>query len=425
MATGDKKLLQIIGRVIERKTKNPVAGLTVEAWDKDAIIKTPIGSAITDQDGAFAIEIKKPDLKNQFAPRTPVLSFRVFRDQQPVPSNGDSVIWSLDEPDKEVAIKADIADQPQPPVQAQPPAKPQPTVQPQPPVQPPTPTQPAPSSNQPGEPPTQPPAQNVGPITVNIGPQTLTIRGFVRREDGGVVTSGLVRAVRQTAQGQLPVGQPSTIAGDGSYLITHIFDPPLDPNLGISLLLFAFDGKGNPIGSADFNSNVLVLDPRIDFTIPAEEKPPEPPKPEPARTFTVEGQVKKGSQPLGNATVKAFDGSSTSTPFRIVQSSSDSSNLGHYVITYLVGPAPSDFTSAPRLVIRAFDGSAVGESALGRPALEHETMDVVIPDSPPPPGDFFVEGHVRSGEFPVVGSFVQALDLGVGLRTLLGTKTTD
>src|SRR6185295_13201362 len=412
MATGDKKLLQIIGRVIERKTKNPAAGLTVEAWDKDAIIKTAIGSAITDQDGAFAIEIRKPDLKNQFAPRTPVLSFRVLRDQQPVPSNGDSVTWSLDEPDKEVAIKADIADQPQP------------AVQPQPPVQPPTPTQPAPSSGQPAQPPA-PPAQGPAPTTVNIGPQTLTIRGFVRREDGGLVTSGLVRAVRQTAQGQLPVGQPSTIAGDGSYLITHIFDPPLDPNLGISLLLFAFDGKGNPIGSADFNSNVLVLDPRIDFTIPAEEKPPEPPKPEPARTFTVEGQVKKGSQPLGNATVKAFDGSSTSTPFRIVQSSSDSSNLGHYVITYLVGPAPSDFTSAPRLVIRAFDGSAVGESALGRPALEHETMDVVIPDSPPPPGDFFVEGHVRSGEFPVVGSFVQALDLGVGLRTLLGTKTTD
>src|SRR6185295_12667987 len=166
MATGDKKLLQIIGRVIERKTKNPAAGLTVEAWDKDAIIKTAIGSAITDQDGAFAIEIRKPDLKNQFAPRTPVLSFRVLRDQQPVPSNGDSVTWSLDEPDKEVAIKADIADQPQP------------AVPPQPPV---------------------PPAQGPAPTTVNIGPQTLTIRGFVRREDGGVVTSGLVRAVRQTA----------------------------------------------------------------------------------------------------------------------------------------------------------------------------------------------------------------------------------
>ncbi|HYV06357.1 MAG TPA: neuraminidase-like domain-containing protein, partial [Blastocatellia bacterium] len=84
-----------------------------------------------------------------------------------------------------------------------------------------------------------------------------------------------------------------------------------------------------------------------------------------------------------------------------------------------------DFTSAPNLVIRAFDGTAVGESVLGRPALEHQTMDVVIPDSPPPPGDFFVEGHVRSGEFPVVGVLVQAVDLNVGSRTVLGTKTTD
>ena len=114
MATTDKKLIRITGRVIERKTKQGLSNLRVEAWDKDLIVKNAVGAATTDQQGAFVIETSKGQLNDLFATRHCVLFFKVFRDDQLITSTEGSVLWDRDAQDAEIVIKVNI-DSPTPP----------------------------------------------------------------------------------------------------------------------------------------------------------------------------------------------------------------------------------------------------------------------------------------------------------------------
>ena len=578
MAT-DKKLIQITGRVIDRKTKQGLSKLRVEAWDKDLIVKNAIGSAATDQQGAFVIETSKGQLNDLFATRHVLLFFKVFRDAQLIASTEASVLWDRDAPDSELVIKV-TPDTPTPvdtgqaftvrgqvrradgnvftdgivqafiTIQGQ-----QQTMLGE-----------AKTDgdgqfeiaytldasqvsqlanarvvvraldsqrNQLAESPSFIPDTSVTVnLTVpNLPPplqQTLSVRGQIRSKDGSPVAGAIVRAFITSSEKEIPIGETQTDS-TGNYVITATVQSLTTQPAGALLEARVFDKSNTMVGasSSPLQERVSTMDVVADFPEPGKEwcavsgqvlqadgKPlssgivrvygafptqraldkasatitavddgrfrieyqpaefsvriseanrievrvfrvvdnreqelvqsPSSPvqfradeeqflvvhlgdnvdvPPVPAKTFTVEGYVRKGGQPLGNVTVKAFDGSSASSPFRTVQSSSDSSNLGHYLITYLVGPKPSDFTSAPSLVIRAFDGSAAGESVLGRPAGEHETMDVIIPVLPPP-GDFFVEGRVLSGAQPIEGVFVQAIDWEITGRTVLGTQTT-
>lgn len=46
---------RILGRVLNQSTRQGVAGLRVEAWDKDLMVDVPVGSAVTDTTGRFRI----------------------------------------------------------------------------------------------------------------------------------------------------------------------------------------------------------------------------------------------------------------------------------------------------------------------------------------------------------------------------------
>jgi hypothetical protein len=86
--------LKISGRVIDRKTRNGVAGLRIESWDKELVVKDQIGSAVTDAEGAFQIQIEDTDLKKLFRNRKPDLFFRVIADGTLLQSTENSVLWS-------------------------------------------------------------------------------------------------------------------------------------------------------------------------------------------------------------------------------------------------------------------------------------------------------------------------------------------
>lgn len=103
-----EKTLKIVGRIIDSKTKNGVAGLRVEAWDKDLRVKEVIGSAVTDAKGSFQIEFEEAPFRKLFLNRKPLLSFKVFRGDQLTASTEAPVLWDGDKPDSEVTIKVNI-----------------------------------------------------------------------------------------------------------------------------------------------------------------------------------------------------------------------------------------------------------------------------------------------------------------------------
>ena len=51
--TGKKKGFVVFGRVIGKESGQGIAGLTVEALDKDLLVDDRLGSAVTGKDGGF------------------------------------------------------------------------------------------------------------------------------------------------------------------------------------------------------------------------------------------------------------------------------------------------------------------------------------------------------------------------------------
>lgn len=86
---------RIIGRVINRLTQRPLAGLRLETWDKDLICDDLVGSAISDEHGTFQITFDDSYFRDLFFDRHPDLFFKVFRAGQLIHSTEDSVIWNV------------------------------------------------------------------------------------------------------------------------------------------------------------------------------------------------------------------------------------------------------------------------------------------------------------------------------------------
>ncbi|MBI2985750.1 MAG: hypothetical protein HYY45_03175 [Deltaproteobacteria bacterium] len=100
----EKKNFSISGRVIDIKAHG-IAGLRVEAWDKDLIFDDLVGSAVTDAQGAFQIEFTGSYFQELFLDRKPDLFFKVFRDGELIKSTEDSVLWNVKAGEQTITIE--------------------------------------------------------------------------------------------------------------------------------------------------------------------------------------------------------------------------------------------------------------------------------------------------------------------------------
>lgn len=99
---------RIIGRVIDRKTGRGLGGLRVEAWDMDLIFDDFVGRDLTDEQGAFRIEIRKAYFRELFLDRRPDLFFKVFQENDLIVSTEGSVLWNVAVREIEVRIEVDV-----------------------------------------------------------------------------------------------------------------------------------------------------------------------------------------------------------------------------------------------------------------------------------------------------------------------------
>jgi hypothetical protein len=89
-------IFRINGRLVEKLTGLTLAGLRVEAWDKDLICDDVVGSVVTNQRGEFQIEFTESKFRDLFLDRRPDIFFKVYRADELIASTEDSVWWDLE-----------------------------------------------------------------------------------------------------------------------------------------------------------------------------------------------------------------------------------------------------------------------------------------------------------------------------------------
>ncbi len=99
---------RVHGHVVSASSKDPVAGLRVEAWDKDLIFDDLAGADVTGEQGDFHIEFTESYFKELFLDRLPDLFFKVFLGSILIKSTEDSVLWNVKAGDTEVVIEIDM-----------------------------------------------------------------------------------------------------------------------------------------------------------------------------------------------------------------------------------------------------------------------------------------------------------------------------
>ncbi len=98
----------ISGHVLDRATGQGIAGLRVEAWDKDARYDDLVASAVTEGDGRFQLDFDDTRFREMYPEAAPDLYFKVYRGLQLLRSTEDSVLWNLATGKTSIRIEVDL-----------------------------------------------------------------------------------------------------------------------------------------------------------------------------------------------------------------------------------------------------------------------------------------------------------------------------
>jgi hypothetical protein len=102
---------QIDGSVLDRQTSQALAGLRVEAWDKDLLLDDFLGNAVTDAQGKFQICFDETFYQEKFFDRYPDLFFRVFWGDRLVKTTEDSIMWNIRTTQLHITLEIDLPNQ--------------------------------------------------------------------------------------------------------------------------------------------------------------------------------------------------------------------------------------------------------------------------------------------------------------------------
>lgn len=103
-----RKKRTIIGRIINRTSRQGVPGLRVEAWDKDILSSDDkLGEAVSDENGFFRIEFSEDKYKGLFD-GNPDLYFEVYHKYARILSTEDSIFWDEESEKTEIVLEVDL-----------------------------------------------------------------------------------------------------------------------------------------------------------------------------------------------------------------------------------------------------------------------------------------------------------------------------
>ncbi|NJO80720.1 MAG: hypothetical protein HC827_20940, partial [Cyanobacteria bacterium RM1_2_2] len=110
MSKGKRKY-RIFGMVIDHQTRKELAGLRIEAWDKDPLFDDLLGTAISTDQGLFQIEFDETYFQELVFDQHPDIFFRVFCGDSLVKTTEDAILWNTQETTIKITLEVDVSDQ--------------------------------------------------------------------------------------------------------------------------------------------------------------------------------------------------------------------------------------------------------------------------------------------------------------------------
>jgi hypothetical protein len=107
----NKLKFQLKGTVIDKRSRQGVAGLSVQAWDKDLLRNDFLGTTITGEGGVFEINFDTSYFKTFVFDAKPDLFFKVFNKEKNMGTTANDIIWNADNNISPLTIEVDFNDE--------------------------------------------------------------------------------------------------------------------------------------------------------------------------------------------------------------------------------------------------------------------------------------------------------------------------